>query len=128
MQALETKIDGLEEVPKPPAEASPIESGKSRNRSTVSKENLVRRTPNLGYRSSAKLLEKIRQLRSGTGNFPGIEGPSAAPTDAQAEWLGRFDTQLNEVEQHLERLVSVTDRRVNPEKLGEAGVAFITTP
>ena len=34
---------------------------------------IVRATPNFGYRSGARLLEKIRQLRSGGGNFRGIE-------------------------------------------------------
>ena len=120
LQALETKIDGLEEVPE------------TTRRSLTDRVRQIEesldglqgeRVPDTEPRLSipAKLLEKIRQLRSGTGNFPGIEGPSAAPTDAQAEWLGRFDTQLNEVENNLERLVSVTDRRAQSEARGSRG-------
>ncbi len=127
LQQLGKKIDGLEAVPETTRDDLTDRVTQIEESLDGLSGELVRRTPNLGYRSSAKLLEKIRQLRSGTGNFPGIEGPSAAPTDAQAEWLGRFDAQLKEVEQNLERLVSVQISELN-QKLGEAGVAHVTMP
>ena len=67
---------------------------------------LVRATPELAYRSAAQLLEKIRQLRSGGGNFPGIQGATAAPTEAQSEWIEKLDQELASAESSLAGLVS----------------------
>ncbi len=88
------------------------------------KSALVRATPGLGYRSSAELLEKIRQLRSGSGNFPGIEGANAPPTREQADWLERLDEELKEVEQRLDSLISERLKALN-RKLNERGIPHI---
>ena len=74
---------------------------------------LVRATPNLAYRSAAKILEKIRQLRSGFGNYPGIEGAVAAPTDEQSKWLNLFDKELQNVETSFNQFVSAHVPEIN---------------
>jgi photosystem II stability/assembly factor-like uncharacterized protein len=86
---------------------------------------LVRKTPELAYRSSAQLLEKIRQLRSGGGNYPGIQGATAAPTDAQAEWIERLDEELASVESTLNGVVSGELAALN-QRLAESGVPHIS--
>ena len=85
---------------------------------------IVRATPNFGYRSGARLLEKIRQLRSGGGNFRGIEGALMRPTDAQTHWMGRYDEELTTIEAELAALI---DSRVMPldVRLNEAGLGHL---
>lgn len=88
------------------------------------KDRLVRSTPGLPYRSAAKLLEKVRQLREGGGNYPGIEGAFAPPTDAQSKWVDRFEQELGQVEQELQGILSGPLAELN-RSLAAAGIPHV---
>ena len=88
------------------------------------KAELVRATPEFGYRSSAMLLEKIRLLHSSAGNYAGIEGATAPPTVAQSKWLEQFDEELIGIDRRLGELTEQRLAALN-RRLREAGIPHV---
>jgi photosystem II stability/assembly factor-like uncharacterized protein len=88
------------------------------------KSRLVRSTPGLPYRSAAMLLDKVRQLREGGGNYPGIEGAFAPPTDAQSKWVDRFEEELGQLEAEVQGVLSGPLAELN-RSLSAAGVPHV---
>ncbi|MFQ5790039.1 MAG: hypothetical protein ACE5JI_06115 [Acidobacteriota bacterium] len=71
-----------------------------------------------GYRSPARLKERISQLRRA------IDGHTSPPTRAQSEWMERFEQDLDKVLDQLGQVMEEDLARLN-RKLHEAGVPHI---
>jgi hypothetical protein len=98
-----------------PAPEELVESAKQIVEKLEDLRKEVARPADEGYRSGAKLLDKIRGLAGS------MSGATAPPTDAQREWLETFDNDLNDVMRRFD-VVAEQDIPAFGQKMDAAGI------